>query len=78
MKYRDLRDFLSQLETLSLLRRTAEPVSPHLDMTVVCDALLRGGGPAVLFEKPAGYTMPVLGICSARRSAWRWVWGRKT
>ncbi len=61
MKYRDLRDFLSQLETLSLLRRTAEPVSPHLDMTVVCDALLRGGGPAVLFEKPAGYTMPVLG-----------------
>ena len=61
MKYRDLRDFLSQLEALSLLRRTAQPVSPHLDMTVVCDALLRGGGPAVLFENPAGYTMPVLG-----------------
>ncbi|CUA94536.1 UbiD family decarboxylase [Thiomonas bhubaneswarensis] len=61
MKYRDLRDFLSQLETLSLLRRTTESVSPHLEMTTVCDALLRGGGPAVLFERPTGYAMPVLG-----------------
>ena len=61
MKYRDLRDFLSQLETLSLLRRTTESVSPHLEMTAVCDALLRGGGPAVLFERPTGYAMPVLG-----------------
>jgi 4-hydroxy-3-polyprenylbenzoate decarboxylase len=61
MKYRDLRDFLSQLEALSLLRRSAQAVSPHLEMTAVCDALLRGGGPAVLFEQPTGYDMPVLG-----------------
>ncbi|OYV40656.1 MAG: 3-octaprenyl-4-hydroxybenzoate decarboxylase [Thiomonas sp. 20-64-5] len=61
MKYRDLRDFLSQLEALSLLRRSRQAVSPHLEMTVVCDALLRGGGPAVLFEQPTGYDMPVLG-----------------
>jgi len=61
MKYQDLRDFLSQLEALSLLRRSRQAVSPHLEMTVVCDALLRGGGPAVLFEQPTGYTMSVLG-----------------
>jgi 4-hydroxy-3-polyprenylbenzoate decarboxylase len=61
MKYRDLRDFLSQLEALGLLRRCAQPVSPHLEMTAVCDALLRAGGPAVLFEQPTGYAMPVLG-----------------
>jgi len=61
MKYRDLRDFLSQLEASSLLRRCPQPVSPALEMTAVCDALLRQGGPAVLFEQPTGYTMPVLG-----------------
>ena len=61
MKYRDLRDFLSQLEAQSLLRRSAQAVSPALEMTVVCDALIRGGGPAVLFENPAGYDIPVLG-----------------
>ncbi|MGC9163534.1 MAG: UbiD family decarboxylase [Thiomonas sp.] len=61
MKYRDLRDFLAQLEALSLLRRCRQAVSPALEMTAVCDALLRGGGPAVLFEQPTGYAMPVLG-----------------
>lgn len=61
MKYRDLRDFLAQLEARALLRRCAEPVSPALEMTAVCDALLQGGGPAVLFENTAGYRMPVLG-----------------
>jgi len=61
MKYRDLRDFLSQLEALGLLRRCAQPVSPHLEMTAVCDAVLRAGGPAVLFEQPSGYAIPVLG-----------------
>jgi 4-hydroxy-3-polyprenylbenzoate decarboxylase len=29
-------------------------------MTEVCDRLLRAGGPAVLFENPAGYSIPVL------------------
>jgi len=61
MKYRDLRDFLSQLEASSLLRRCPQPVSPALEVTAVCDSLLRVGGPAVLFEQPTGYAMPVLG-----------------
>ena len=30
-------------------------------MTEVCDRVLRAGGPALLFEKPKGYSMPVLG-----------------
>jgi 4-hydroxy-3-polyprenylbenzoate decarboxylase len=38
-----------------------EPVSPHLEMTALCDRVLRASGPALLFEKPTGHRMPVLG-----------------
>lgn len=61
LQYQDLRDFMHQLEQRSLLKRIAYPVSPHLEMTVVCDRLLRAGGPAVLFTHPSGAEMPVLG-----------------
>ena len=61
MKYADLRDFLSQLERLGELKRIAREVDPHLEMTEVCDRVLKNGGPALLFEKPRGHSMPVLG-----------------
>ncbi len=60
MKYRDLRDFISQLEKLGELKRVITPVSPNLDMTEICDRVLHAQGPAVLFENPAGHNMPVL------------------
>ena len=61
MKYADLRDFLAQLESRGLLRRIGAPVSPVLEMTEICDRTLRAGGPALLFERPSGSTIPVLG-----------------
>jgi len=61
MKYRDLRDFMAQLERRSMLRRLADPVSPSLEMTAIGDKLLRAAGPAVLFTHPVGYKIPVLG-----------------
>ena len=61
MSYRDLRDFMAQLEQSGELRRVAAPISPHLEMTALCDRVLRAGGPALLFERPTGHTMPVLG-----------------
>ncbi|MBM3391753.1 MAG: 4-hydroxy-3-polyprenylbenzoate decarboxylase [Betaproteobacteria bacterium] len=61
MKYRDLRDFIAQLEQRGELKRIAAEVDPHLEMTEVCDRVLRAGGPALLFERPKGHTMPVLG-----------------
>ena len=61
MKYKDLRDFIAQLESAGELRRIAEPVSTRLEMTALCDRVLRAGGPALLFEQPAGYKFPVLG-----------------
>jgi len=58
--YRDLREFIASLEQGGDLRRIAQPVSPHLEMTAIADRVLRAGGPALLFEQPTGHTMPVL------------------
>jgi 4-hydroxy-3-polyprenylbenzoate decarboxylase len=60
MKYGDLREFLSQLETKGELKRIGAEVSPRLEMTEVCDRVLRAGGPALLFERPTGHRIPVL------------------
>jgi len=60
MKYRDLRDFIGQLEKLGELRTLAEPVSPKLELTAIGDKLLRAGGPAVLCTQPVGYKIPCL------------------
>jgi 4-hydroxy-3-polyprenylbenzoate decarboxylase len=61
LSYGDLRDFISQLEKRGELKRVAAQVSPRLEMTAICDRALRAGGPALLFERPAGHEMPVLG-----------------
>ena len=61
MKYRDLRDFLAGLESRGELKRVTATVDPCLEMTEICDRVLKAGGPALLFEKPKGHSMPVLG-----------------
>jgi len=60
MKYRDLRDFIDQLESRGELVKVAEPVSPVLEMTAIGDKLLRASGPAVMFTRPAGYKIPAV------------------
>jgi len=60
MKYSDLRDFLSKLQEIDDFKRVSVPISPNLEMTEICDRTLRAGGPALLFEKPVGHTIPVL------------------
>ncbi|HEY5700885.1 MAG TPA: UbiD family decarboxylase, partial [Gammaproteobacteria bacterium] len=61
MKYKDLRDFMARLEQRGELKRINVPVDPILEMTEICDRTLRAGGPALLFEQPKGFDMPVLG-----------------
>jgi 4-hydroxy-3-polyprenylbenzoate decarboxylase len=61
MRYADLREFMTRLESLGELKRVRAEVSPRFEMTEICDRVLRAGGPALLFEKPAGHAMPVLG-----------------
>jgi 4-hydroxy-3-polyprenylbenzoate decarboxylase len=60
MAYQDLRDFIDQLEKQGELKRVTSSVSPRLEMTEICDRVLKSGGPAILFEHPIGHTIPVL------------------
>ena len=60
MTYHDLRDFISQLEAQGELKRVTAAVSPRLEMTEICDRVLKAGGPAILFENVTGHAMPVL------------------
>ena len=61
MKYRDLREFIAQLEQLGQLKRITQEVDPALEMTEICDRVLRASGPAILFENPKSSKIPVLG-----------------
>ncbi len=61
MKYCDLRDFLAQLEAQGELRRVRAEVDPELEITEICDRVLRAGGPALLFERVRGSEFPLLG-----------------
>src|SRR3954469_9080866 len=59
--YSDLTDFLADLEKRRLLARVSEPVSPDLEIAAVTDRACKspGGGPALLFDRPSGFDVPV-------------------
>lgn len=60
MNFTGFRDFLTYLEQQGELKRIRYPVNPYLEMTEIADRVLRQGGPALLFENPIGYDIPVL------------------
>ena len=60
MKYKNLRDFLELLESQGELKRITQEIDPYLEMTEISDRTLRAGGPALLFENPKGFDIPVL------------------
>jgi len=60
VSYRDLRDFIAQMQGLGELKRVETEVDPRLEMTEICDRVLKAAGPAILFAKPKGHTIPVL------------------
>lgn len=71
MAYADLRDFIQALEKNKELVRIPFEVDPYLEITEFADRAVKGKGPALLFEKPKGYSFPVLinGYASERRMA---------
>jgi 4-hydroxy-3-polyprenylbenzoate decarboxylase len=60
MAYTDLREFIADLEKKGELKRIKAEVDPHLEMTEIGYRVIRENGPALLFENPKGYNMPVL------------------
>ena len=60
MAYKNLRDFLELLESRGELKRITQEIDPYLEITEISDRTLRAGGPALLFENPKGYNIPVL------------------
>jgi 4-hydroxy-3-polyprenylbenzoate decarboxylase len=60
MAYRDLRDFIRALEENGELKRIPFEVDPILEITEFADRAVKSGGPALLFERPKGYNVPVL------------------
>ena len=60
MAYQDLREFIRALEKNDELKRISVEVDPILEITEFADRAVKNGGPALLFEKPKGYTIPVL------------------
>ena len=63
MAYKDLREFIAELESRNLLKRVKVPVSPELEITEITDRVSKFTGKknvALLFENVKGYDMPVL------------------
>jgi 4-hydroxy-3-polyprenylbenzoate decarboxylase len=61
VKYRDLRDFIDFLRERGELVEVHAEVDPVLEVTEICDRVLRAGGPALLFTNPKGSEFPLLG-----------------
>ncbi|HKS67232.1 MAG TPA: menaquinone biosynthesis decarboxylase [Candidatus Acidoferrales bacterium] len=59
MAYRDLRDFLRELEKNGELKRISAEVDPILEITEIADRSVKAGGPALLFERPKGSRVPL-------------------
>ena len=60
MNYKDLRDFIKQLEQKGELKRITQEVDPYLEITEISDRVLKAKGPALLFENVKGNSMPIL------------------
>ncbi len=61
MSHKSLQAFIRHLEMRGQLKRISQSLSPHLEITEVCQRTLKAQGPALLFENPQGYDTPVLG-----------------
>ena len=60
MAYADLRAFVQALEKHGELKRVPLEVDPNLEITEFADRAVKQNGPALLFEKPKGSSVPVL------------------
>jgi 4-hydroxy-3-polyprenylbenzoate decarboxylase len=59
--FNDLYEFIAVLDKQRQLFRVTESVSPDLEIAAITDRASKspGGGPALLFERPTGFDIPV-------------------
>ncbi|MGC9209913.1 MAG: UbiD family decarboxylase [Acidilobus sp.] len=55
MPFRDLRDYISALESRGMLRRVRAEVSPVLELPEIARRVMKVRGPALLFERVKGH-----------------------
>ena len=60
MPFDDLQKAVAYFEKRDRLVRISEPIDPKLEITEVSDRVVKAAGPALLFDKPTGYDIPVL------------------
>ena len=60
MKYKDLRDFIDQLEKQGELKRISLEVDPYLEIAEIHRRVIANNGPALLFTKVKGSAFPVV------------------
>ena len=72
MSYKNIREFITFLETKNDLLRIKVPVSQHLEIAEITDRVIKSGGPALLFENVVGFSTPVLTnlFGTHQRTAW--------
>src|ERR687893_405989 len=56
----DLREWIQLLEREGELVRVSAEVDPDLEITEIVDRVVKGGGPALLFERVKGSRHPLL------------------
>lgn len=60
MAYRDLRQFLARLEETGHLVRVKAEVDLKYEIGAICRRVVDVDGPALLFERPGGYSVPLV------------------
>ena len=60
MPFADLQEFVRFLEQKGQLKRVRAEVDPELEVTEITQRVLRDGGPALLFERPKGSSIPLV------------------
>src|SRR5205809_5303696 len=60
MPFADLQEFVRFLELQGQLKRVRAEVDPELEVTEITQRIIREEGPALLFERPKGSSVPLV------------------
>ena len=59
MAWKNLQEFIAELDRRKELKRIQVPVDGHLEVAEIADRVMKSNGPALLFEKVNGSTIPL-------------------